>query len=148
MGEQMADHPMPNEQDLVTRWAKQRLYVVVQDLEASEERLVRQDGAYGSFPSGTLLPWAKAEGIKLAKELDEPGRREFTFLLDVDLETRTRLPNTPRGYFGSRSGALSKVFGHAQVREAQERLGERFHTIPLIEVARDIAEAEGVGRRT
>lgn len=125
---------------LEDRWNAQRFYVIVQDLDAGEERLVRQDGAHGSFPPDTLLPWAKGEKIKLAKEIDEPGRREFTFLLDVDQETRTKLPNKPNGYFRSREGTLAEVFGDARAEAAKDRLGDQFYTMKLLDVAKDIAK--------
>lgn len=55
------------------------LYWIVQDKVSSSERLVREDGAYWDLAEGSLLPWAKAQSIKLKKVEDTDQVREFEF---------------------------------------------------------------------
>lgn len=76
-----------------------REYYVVQDKVERQERIVRQDGAYGVHPEGTLLPWAKSQGIKLTKDHDDESSREFVFTLTAEEEAEKTLPNG-RGTFG------------------------------------------------
>ena len=84
---------MDEMQEVKPERPSERLYWVVQDKVAGVERLVRQDGAYGEHPEGTLLPWAKGQGLKLKKEVDDDLVREFSFILTAELEEVTKTPD-------------------------------------------------------
>lgn len=70
-----------------------RLYWIVQDKVAMIDRLVREDGAHAEYPEGTMLPWAKSQGLKLKKTEDTDEVREFEVLLTAEDEARITLPN-------------------------------------------------------
>lgn len=70
-----------------------RLYWIVQDKVSMIDRLVREDGAHTEYPEGTMLPWAKAQGLKLKKTVDTDEVREFEVLLSAEDEARTTRPD-------------------------------------------------------
>lgn len=53
-------------------------FILVQDFVKGEDRVVSMRGSHFSLPGGSVLPWLKAQQIKLKKVEDEPGvLREF-----------------------------------------------------------------------